>query len=501
LRENSFAAECPFPKICIVGSESTGKTSVLEALLGIMCLPKGEEINRSHPIEIKLNHIPYLRQQKPYVIFRNEDGNKKYEDFDVEIKEKLLKLSEAKTREPIKFEIFSNHYPDLTITYVPSNLDLIKQYINDQNTIILLCLNALNEIHNNEIAKLVRSIDTTTERTIGILTKLDQMDRGTSSKHFLLNEDESIKLKNGYIALKLGSGNSSIVPLTYNLDVFVKERDFFNSHPVYRFMGQNHTFTIDALTDKIKKLIFESQTFKKNMPHVFIELKQKIAECQFHLEKFGTEYIAYTNDNKTTYITSLINLFCEAVDRLFSGKMHNLTDNTTNHRLKAAYYDFLKEYKSNYAPGSKIKNEEIIRIIKLSEGDRLSGFPEGEVIFSLLEDEFENLRECVKQYLDSVYDIAAQAVKNNIFRVFIRFPKLIEKMEELINAFMEKHFQVVRDLAQSIVDMNFNYLYIDDKSLSYNELLNKFVIHDNTPQRELIHSHTYDKDHYYNVIN
>ena len=70
--------------------------------------------------------------------------------------------------------------------------------------------------------------------------------------------------------------------------------------------------------------------------------------------------------------------------------------------------------------------------------------------------------------------------------------------------------------------MNFNYLYIDEKSLSYNELLKKFVLSeesgdsnlDQYPPRDRsntsAHRHSeridrprpesfQDKDHYYNV--
>ncbi len=77
-------------------------------------------------------------------------------------------------------------------------------------------------------------------------------------------------------------------------------------------------------------------------------------------------------------------------------------------------------------------------------------------------------------------------------------------------------------LVQSVSEMNFNYLYIDEKSLSYNELLKKFVLSEENGDNNLEHnplrerSNTsahrnsekierprpesfHDKDHYYNV--
>ncbi len=70
--------------------------------------------------------------------------------------------------------------------------------------------------------------------------------------------------------------------------------------------------------------------------------------------------------------------------------------------------------------------------------------------------------------------------------------------------------------------MNFNYLYIDEKSLSYNELLKKFVLSDDEAipsrtrergstisnssqnnerlEKMRISNEERDRDHYYNVI-
>lgn len=46
------------PSILVVGAQSVGKTSVLEAMMGIDILPKGIGAVTRCPIEIYLKHTP-----------------------------------------------------------------------------------------------------------------------------------------------------------------------------------------------------------------------------------------------------------------------------------------------------------------------------------------------------------------------------------------------------------------------------------------------------------
>ena len=69
---------------------------------------------------------------------------------------------------------------------------------------------------------------------------------------------------------------------------------------------------------------------------------------------------------------------------------------------------------------------------------RLSGFPESEVIYSLLENELENLRDLVASYLESINDIVRECIKNCITRIFCRFPKMMDRVEEIVTIFLEK---------------------------------------------------------------
>jgi hypothetical protein len=349
---------------------------------------------------------------------------------------------------PIKLTIYSNTCPDLTIIDLPGitrvcqegtniekmTIDLVKKYCEDPSTIILCTIAANSDITTSDGLKLAMELDPKGDRTIGVLTKVDIMDRGTDCKKILLNEE--IPLKRGYVAVKNRSQQDILDNITVQ-DALGKEKEYFRTNPLYRNMNQYEYFGTDVMIEKLKIMFFEHlQNF---MPKIYEELKYKMRECEEELSKFGTDYINYQTDtSKAQYITTLLNIFIDNMERIFSGKMPTISENLTNFNLRLAYNEFLRDYKDNYEPGDKMDNKTIIRIIQLTEGDRLSGFPESEVINTLLEDDLENIRTRIKEFLDKIYDMTNTCIKEAIFKNFCRFPKLQEMIEELLNKFMEK---------------------------------------------------------------
>jgi len=66
------------PRIAVLGSQSSGKSSVLESIVGMDFLPRGSGVVTRRPLEMRLNHITDNR--KPFAVFE-EIPNKKFENF------------------------------------------------------------------------------------------------------------------------------------------------------------------------------------------------------------------------------------------------------------------------------------------------------------------------------------------------------------------------------------------------------------------------------------
>ena len=59
--------------------------------------------------------------------------------------------------------------------------DLILKTIEKDSTIILAVSPANDDLANSDALKLAREVDPNSERTLGVITKLDLMDKGTNA--------------------------------------------------------------------------------------------------------------------------------------------------------------------------------------------------------------------------------------------------------------------------------------------------------------------------------
>ena len=219
------------PRICSIGNQSSGKTSILTNIIGLDILPKGDGVVTRRPLELRLNRI---NSGKPYIYF-GEEKKDIITDFQC-IKDKINKLTEStcgKNKnikdDPLIINIFSQTCPNLTIIDLPGitrvpvgdqpkNIEEITKemtlrYINDPYTIILCAIDVNQDISTSDGLYLAKEIDYYGERTLGVLTKIDLMDKGTDCKEILLNK--LIPLKLGYIAVK----NRSKLDLINNVSI------------------------------------------------------------------------------------------------------------------------------------------------------------------------------------------------------------------------------------------------------------------------------------------
>ena len=68
------------------------------------------------------------------------------------------------------------------------------QYITPRSAIILAVCPANNDIANSEALKIARKVDPLCERTLGVLTKIDLMDKGTSVLEILRGQVYPLRL-------------------------------------------------------------------------------------------------------------------------------------------------------------------------------------------------------------------------------------------------------------------------------------------------------------------
>lgn len=84
LASTSSRYEIELPQIVVVGCQSSGKSSVLEAIVGKDFLPRGTGIVTRRPLVLQLYNIPHGAD---YAYFGHND--KEYTDFE-EVKQEII---------------------------------------------------------------------------------------------------------------------------------------------------------------------------------------------------------------------------------------------------------------------------------------------------------------------------------------------------------------------------------------------------------------------------
>ena len=74
------------------------------------------------------------------------------------------------------------------------------RYVGDSRTIILCVLPANADMTTSDGLQMARQLDPKGIRTIGVITKIDIMDRGTNAKRMIMNLEVPLRL--GYVGVK-----------------------------------------------------------------------------------------------------------------------------------------------------------------------------------------------------------------------------------------------------------------------------------------------------------
>lgn len=184
---------------------------------------------------------------------------------------------------------------------------------------------------------MARELDPRGLRTVGVITKIDIMDRGTNAKRMLTGQDVPLRL--GYVGVK----NRSQGDINDNMsvkDAIEKEKMFFATHPVYSTLDQKLLGT-EILTTKLTKVLFAH--IKHNLPDITKEIREKQREVEDRLKDLGPP-LPSTGNEKMHLLWNMITDFVTIYKNTITGKF----DSRRNNNMAAAQ-------KKEISGGAKIK--------------------------------------------------------------------------------------------------------------------------------------------------
>ncbi|XP_058623273.1 interferon-induced GTP-binding protein Mx2-like, partial [Onychostoma macrolepis] len=438
LRSVGIHKDLALPTIVVIGDQSSGKSSVLEALSGV-ALPRGSGIVTRCPLELRLKKVPGVKWKAvlTYDKKTNESVNlfagpikpsklaignvaqsaptqKKIEFADPSLVERHVAAAQNElagkgvgiSEELITLEIMSPDVCDLTLIDLPGIARvpvegqpedigkqikrLIMKYIKKRETINLVVVPCNIDIATTEALKMAQEVDPEGKRTLAILTKPDLIDKGTEKSILDIVHNNVIPLRKGYIVVKC-RGQQQIddkIPLE---DATQMERDFFQNHDYFRCLLEEDKVTIKCLAIKLTQDLVDH--IKNSLPQLQEQIQKQLWSVKTALKACEAGPPEDLEGAKEFLIETL-NGFNEEIKSLSSGEPS--TEKNVSGLLRAEFRkwnDYLNSKKPSFNSKEFIENY---------RGRELPGFSNYIIFEKILQDHVAKLKDPAIDLLNAI---------------------------------------------------------------------------------------------------
>jgi dynamin 1-like protein len=290
------------PQIVVVGSQSSGKTSVLESFVGRDFLPRGTGIVTRRPLILQLRHLENPDSEDRAVFLHRPDiVYADYDDIRQEITaetDRVVRSTRSISPEPIVLKLWSPRVLDLTVVDLPGIVrnaidgqdpaiveqiqTLVHKFIAPPTTLILAVTPATEDLANSEALLAARSVDPDGDRTIGVITKLDLMDAGTDARSVLTGQ--TVPLHLGFIGV-VNRSQKDLNDRTCLDDARERERSFFANSPHYSDLADRcgSSYLCRSLAGHLRAQI------RASLPSLRINVRARLSERRAELRTYGEQ--------------------------------------------------------------------------------------------------------------------------------------------------------------------------------------------------------------------
>ncbi|XP_077233950.1 dynamin-related protein 3A-like [Tasmannia lanceolata] len=461
------------PQVAVVGSQSSGKSSVLEALVGRDFLPRGSDICTRRPLVLQLVHSPRKAdEESEWGEFLHLPG-RKFFDF-ATIRREIQAETEREaggnkgvSDKQIRLKVFSPNVLNITlvdlpgITKVPvgdqpTDIEarirtMILSYIKHETCIILAVTPANSDLANSDALQMARIADPDGSRTIGVITKLDIMDRGTDARNFLLGN--VIPLRLGYVGV-VNRSQEDIMSNRSIKDALAYEENFFRSKPVYH--GLSDRCGIPQLAKKLNQILVQ---------HIRTVLPGLKARISAQLVAVAKEHAAYgeITESKVGQGTLLLNIlskYSEAFSSMVEGKNEEMSTSELSGgaRIHYIFQSIFVKSLEEVDPCDDLTDEDIRTAIQNATGPKGALFVP-EVPFEVL------VRRQIVRLLDPsiqcarfIYDELIKMSHHCLVSELQRFPVLRKRIDEVIGNFLREGLGPSETMIGHIIEMEMDYI-------------------------------------------
>ncbi|CAL5197887.1 unnamed protein product [Lathyrus oleraceus] len=456
------------PSVAVVGGQSSGKSSVLESIVGRDFLPRGSGIVTRRPLVLQLHRIEEGLQE--YAEFLHLP-KKRFTDFSMVRKEiedetnRMTGKSNQISPVPIHLSIYSPNVVNLTLVDLPGLTkvavegqpesivqdieNLIHSYVDKPNCLILAITPANQDVATSDAVKVSRQVDPAGERTFGVLTKIDLMDKGTNALDVL--EGRSYRLRNPWV----GIVNRSQEDINRKVDMIAarqREREFFSTNRDYAHLSSKmgSEYLARLLSKHLESVI------RARIPGIASFINRSIDDLEAELAHLGRPVAIDAGAQLYTILE-----LCRAFDRVFK---EHLDGGRPGGDKIYIVFDYQLPAALRKIPLERHLSQQNVRnVISEADGYQPHLIAPEQGYRRLLESSLNYFKGPAQASVDAVHFVLKELVRKSISETeeLKRFPTLRSEIAIAANEALERFREDGKKTTLRLVEMESSYITVD----------------------------------------
>lgn len=415
-----------------------------------------------------------------YAVFVGPTEDTVMHDFNL-VKREIERLTDEETRgtkiispKPIELKIYSRDVVTMRLVDLPGitkvaiegqpetieadTTNMVLNYIENKNVIILAVIPANSDVANSDALKAAKMADPLFERTIGVLTKIDIMDKGTDVCGYLTNREKPT-LKLGYTAVINRNAEDTRIGVSLK-EHTQKEEAWFKSDPGSLPYRDIKDCGKKALLSKLNG-VFIREVYRH------METMREIVTKEATRAKKTLETLKNPFDTKVCEKGELVRKIAKeyqlSVVHIINGTMQHRKQMMSSVHLRRCLQEFKGSLKKDAYDASKYDDEVLCGIIENSQGVEQTleqiDKPLAQLVVKVvdeLEDKCNGLVNKVQMYLKDISQEALNSIKDlgSFSKLSAKFHQIFEKV---IDARVKKTKMFIRHRLDTEKLLNTNH--------------------------------------------
>ncbi|KIJ13510.1 hypothetical protein PAXINDRAFT_80937 [Paxillus involutus ATCC 200175] len=485
LRNTGVQTDIDLPLIAVIGSQSAGKSSLIESISGIT-LPRSSGTCTRCPTECKLSHsdspwkcivklhfstdskgasIPVrlvhfgapitskssvedrIRRAQRAILNPSTDSNKYLHGDNVSDENEV-----SFSKNYVSLEISGKGLADLSFVDLPGliasvgragderDIDLVKSlvtsYIKKDSCVILLTVACETDFENQGAHHLAKKYDPEGKRTVGVLTKPDRIQSGDESSWLRILRNETEPLANNWYCVKQPGSQTLNQGVTWE-DARRQENEYFTMTQPWSSLEPRYQkfLRTSNLTERLSVIL--SELIAKRLPEIQKELMDALQNTEAELRALPR---APSND-PVGEVLHVLSSFTRDLSRRLEGTPDKNGLLQTIRPYQQAFKRTIRETAPNFVPWEERQRARQLPkadFLANEEGDDKGSESESESV----EDDFPGPP---KIYINQVFDKAQEARTRELPD---NYPFVVQK--EYIKDFTEQWKQPATELFDNI---------------------------------------------------